>query len=241
MNFEDIKKKATDIKNDLEPKVKNTAKKAGKAGAAKSILEPFVPAVIGIATCVLAVLLFKIGLVPSSNIIFLSILVGIALIVLFRGIAFYSERGQSAKTAILIALSAVILAGIVFAAGLFQIKSSGTADSVVKEKLPLFLVIPAIFICGAIIFFERSFSFLLFSRKEPPPLIKFIEKYIPSMIIAILLVYCFKDINFAAFPYGLPAFAGLAFAVLVNLAVKNSMVSIFGATALYMILSAVMA
>ena len=31
MNFEDIKKKATDIKNDLEPKVKNTAKKAGKA------------------------------------------------------------------------------------------------------------------------------------------------------------------------------------------------------------------
>ena len=31
MNFEDIKKKATDIKNDLEPKVKSTAKKAGKA------------------------------------------------------------------------------------------------------------------------------------------------------------------------------------------------------------------
>lgn len=216
------------------------AKKAGKTGTAKSILEPFVPAAIGIATCVLAVLLFKVGLVPSSNIIFLSILMGIALIVIFRGITFYSERGQSAKTAILIALSAMILAGIVFAAGLFQIKTSGSADSAIKEKLPLALVIVAIFICGAIIFFERSFSFLLFSRKEPPPLIKFIEKYIPSMIIAILLVYCFKDVKLVAFPYGLPAFAGLFFAVLVNLAVKNSMVSIFGATALYMILSAVM-
>ena len=214
------------------------AKKAGKAGTAKSILEPFVPVAIGIATCVLAVLLFKVGLVPSSNIIFLSILMGIALIVIFRGIAFYSEREQSAKTAILIALSAMILAGIVFAAGLFQIKTSGSVDSAIKEKLPLALVIVAIFICGAIIFFERSFSFLLFSRKEPPPLIKFIEKYIPSMIIAILLVYCFKDINFALFPYGLPAFAGLAFALVVNLLVKNSMVSIFGATALYMILSA---
>ena len=178
---------------------------------------------------------------PSSNIIFLSILLGIALIIIFRGITFYSERGQSAKTAILIALSAMILAGIVFAAGLFQIKTSGSADSAIKEKLPLALVIVAIFICGAIIFFERSFSFLLFSRKEPPPLIKFIEKYIPSMIIAILLVYCFKDIKLVTFPYGLPAFAGLFFAVLVNLAVKNSMVSIFGATALYMILSAVMA
>ena len=76
--------------------------------------------------------------------------------------------------------------------------------------------------------------------KEPPPLVKFIERYIPSMIIAILLVYCFKDINFAVFPHGIPAFAGLLFAVLVNLAVKNSMVSIFGATAIYMILSAVL-
>ena len=55
-----------------------------------------------------------------------------------------------------------------------------------------------------------------------------------------IVFYCFKDIKLVAFPYGLPAFAGLAFAVLVNLAVKNSMVSIFGATALYMILSAVM-
>ncbi|MCR5318646.1 MAG: AzlD domain-containing protein [Treponema sp.] len=111
---------------------------------------------------------------------------------------------------------------------------------VTNGKLSLLFAIGAVFVCGAIIFFERAFSFILFSRKEPPPLVKFIEQYIPSMIIAILLVYCFKDINFTIFPYGLPAFAGLAFAVLVNLAVKNSMVSIFGATALYMILSAVL-
>ncbi len=204
----------------------------------KSAVEPLVPVVIGLASCITSVLFFKAGLIPSSNIIFLAILIGIALIVLLRGISFYTKSGQSARTAIVIALLALALAAVVFAAGLFQIKSSGTGIGTSREKISIVLAIMAVFASGAIIFFERGFSFLLFSRKEPPPLIKFIEKYIPSMIIAILLVYCFKDINFALFPYGLPAFAGLAFALVVNLLVKNSMVSIFGATALYMILSA---
>ncbi len=213
---------------------------AKKASPGKSMLEPFVSATIGLASCTLALILYKLGLLPSSNIIFLSILMGITLIVLLRGISFYAEKGQSPRTAILIALFAMVLAAAVFAAGIFQLGQPGKMPEVTNGKLSLLFAIGAVFVCGAIIFFERAFSFILFSRKEPPPLVKFIEQYIPSMIIAILLVYCFKDINFTIFPYGLPAFAGLAFAVLVNLAVKNSMVSIFGATALYMILSAVL-
>lgn len=205
--------------------------------------EALLPALTGIFSCILSVLLFKMNLVPSSNIIFLSILLGIALIVLLTGVSFYKQRGKSAAAALVLAGMSLALAIIVFAAGYVQPGSlqEGTASlPLVKEKVSLGTALAATFICGFIIFFERAFSFILFSKKEPPPLIGFIEKYIPSMIIAILLTYCMKDVQFSSFPYGLPSFVALAFAVAMNLTVKNSMVSIFGSTAVFMILTAIM-
>jgi len=91
-----------------------------------------------------------------------------------------------------------------------------------------------------VIFSERLFPFALFSRKDPPPLIRFIEKYIPSMVIAILIVYCLKDMSFSSAPYGVPYLVGVGAAVLLHLTLKNPMVSIFGSTIIYMILSRVL-
>ena len=45
---------------------------------------------------------------------------------------------------------------------------------------------------------ERAFPFILFSRKNPPKIINFIEKYIPPMVMAALLFYCIKDISFVS-------------------------------------------
>lgn len=95
----------------------------------------------------------------------------------------------------------------------------------------------ASFFCGLLIFLLRSFPFLLFSKKEPPAFIRFIEKYIPSMVIACLLVYCLKDVRLTAFPFGLPAGLALATTVALHLWKNNAMLSIFGSTALYMILN----
>ncbi len=108
------------------------------------------------------------------------------------------------------------------------------------EALPLGTALFFSFLIAIVIFLERLFPFALFSRREPPALIRFIEQYIPSMVIAILIMYCLKDISFSCMPYGLPYFIACASTVLLHLLIKNSMISIFGGTAIFMLLSYLM-
>lgn len=91
-------------------------------------------------------------------------------------------------------------------------------------------------IAALVIFATRLFPFALFSKREPPPLFRFIEKYIPPMIMAILLIYCLKDVNFTIRPFGLPQIIALFITVVSYLWKGNSMVSIFGGTIAFMIL-----
>ncbi|AEE16042.1 branched-chain amino acid transporter permease [Treponema brennaborense] len=92
-------------------------------------------------------------------------------------------------------------------------------------------------VSALVIFGTRLFPFALFSRREPPALLKFIEKYIPPMIMAILLVYCFNGVPFTEAPYGLPHLAALAVTVGTYLWKSNSMLSIFGGTVVFMLLN----
>lgn len=98
-------------------------------------------------------------------------------------------------------------------------------------------VIIAILLSSLVIFLTRLLPFLLFSKKNPPRIIKFIEKYVPQMIIAVLVVYCFKDVEFAQSPYGLHFLISCAAVVVLHLTLKNSMISILGGTMLFIILS----
>lgn len=93
---------------------------------------------------------------------------------------------------------------------------------------------------GAIIFLERFFPFALFSKKNPPKILSFIERYLPAMVIAVLIVYCLKDIQFTSAPFGAPYFIAIAVTIVLHLWLKNSMVSIFGSTIVFMILSRIM-
>lgn len=102
-------------------------------------------------------------------------------------------------------------------------------------------ILIAIFCTALVILLERAFPFLLFSKKNPPKAILFIEKYIPPMVMAALLFYCVKDINFvtaasidlAGF---LPYTIGIAATILLHLWKRNSLISIFGGTGIYMVL-----
>lgn len=98
----------------------------------------------------------------------------------------------------------------------------------------------ASFLSGAIIFLERFFPFALFSKKNPPKILNFIERYLPAMVIAVLIVYCLKDIQFTSAPFGSPYFIAIAVTIVLHLWLKNSMVSIFGSTIVFMILSRIM-
>ena len=55
-----------------------------------------------------------------------------------------------------------------------------------------------------------------------------------------LIVYSLKDLSFAAAPYGAPYFLAVAVCVVLHLLLKNPMVSIFGSTIAFMVLSHLM-
>jgi branched-subunit amino acid transport protein AzlD len=89
---------------------------------------------------------------------------------------------------------------------------------------------------GLVILATRAFPFILFSRRDPPAILKFVERFIPPMVMAVLVVYCLKDIRWTVWPSGLRELAALAVVCGLHLFKKNAMLSIFGGTAFYMIL-----
>ena len=103
-------------------------------------------------------------------------------------------------------------------------------------NLSLHAALLATLVSALVIFATRLFPFALFSKGEPPTILRFIERYIPSMIMAILLVYCFKDVDFSSRPFGLPQIVALAVTVASYLWKNNSMISIFGGTLVFMVL-----
>lgn len=95
----------------------------------------------------------------------------------------------------------------------------------------------SIAVMAAVTFLTRALPFLLFDRGDHPPrIVLYLGQVLPPAIITMLIVYCLKGISFAA-PAGWlpPLIAGLT-AVVLHLWKGNDLISIFGATALYMLL-----
>ncbi len=104
------------------------------------------------------------------------------------------------------------------------------------NSTPILIAAISVILSGLIIFLERAFPFLLFSKKEPPALIKFIERFIPPMVITALLVYCLKDLSLTQRQNFVPAISALALTILLHIWKRNSLISIFSGTILYMVL-----
>lgn len=92
------------------------------------------------------------------------------------------------------------------------------------------------FFIGIVTFFTRIFPFVLFKGKKSSETLDFIEKYIPPAIMLILLVYCLKDIKFSVESGGIYQVLCVVIAIILQLKYKNPLISIFGATGVYMIL-----
>lgn len=92
-------------------------------------------------------------------------------------------------------------------------------------------------VMAGVTFLTRALPFLLFDRGEHPPrVILYLGRVLPPAIIAMLIVYCLKGVTFTALGGWVPPLtAGLA-AVLLHLWKGNDLLSIFGATVLYMAL-----
>ena len=95
----------------------------------------------------------------------------------------------------------------------------------------------SIAVMAGVTFLTRALPFLLFDRGEKPPrVVLYLGRVLPPAIIAMLIVYCVRGGTFAAPAGWVPTLlAGLA-AVLLHLWKGNDLISIFGATGLYMVL-----
>ena len=83
----------------------------------------------------------------------------------------------------------------------------------------------------------RFLPFVIFSgKRETPEVITYLGKYLPYAIMAMLVVYCLKSVNLLAAPFGLPELIGVVVVVLLHLWRRNTLVSIAGGTALYMLM-----
>lgn len=95
--------------------------------------------------------------------------------------------------------------------------------------------IASISVMAVVTFLTRALPFLLFDHGDhPPKIILYLGRVLPPAIIAMLIVYCLKGVSFASPAGWVPSLAAGLAAVLLHLWKGNDLVSIFGATVLYM-------
>lgn len=102
----------------------------------------------------------------------------------------------------------------------------------------IFITIAAV-VLGTVL--TRSISFIIFpANRETPPFITYLGKVLPAAVMGMLVIYCYKSIDFSTGLRGIPEIvAGLVVAGL-QFWKKNMFISISVGTALYMVLIRVM-
>ncbi len=103
--------------------------------------------------------------------------------------------------------------------------------------MSLSYLIPALLIMAAVMFSLRAFPFVLFGRgKKVSPMILYLGHVMAPAAVAMLVVYCLKDIDFSSPNHFLPELIAVAAISGVHFWKRNILLSVFGGTVLYMIL-----
>lgn len=84
-------------------------------------------------------------------------------------------------------------------------------------------------------FGTRVFPFIAFYRHKEHPMMDYVAKYTPPMVMLILVVYVLKDVNFVSQEGGYTLIA-IAMTVAIHWWRSNPLFSIFSGTFLYMLL-----
>lgn len=83
----------------------------------------------------------------------------------------------------------------------------------------------------------RFTPFLLFPPHKPTPAyIKHLGKVLPSAVIGLLVIYCFKEVSFLEGNRGLPELLAVAVVIVLHQWKRQMLLSIAGGTILYMLL-----
>ena len=94
-----------------------------------------------------------------------------------------------------------------------------------------------ILVAAVCTFATRVAPFLLFNGKKPiPPIVRYLGEALPPAVIALLVVYCVKNVNWLAAPRGAPELLCIAVTALLHVWKRNNLLSIGVGTVLYMFL-----
>ena len=92
-----------------------------------------------------------------------------------------------------------------------------------------------VLIMAAVTALTRFLPFLIFSRRVPS-WVQYLGRVLPFAVIGMLVVYCLKNVTLLSAPHGLPEFLAVAAVALLHIWKRNTLLSIFGGTAFYMVL-----
>ena len=83
----------------------------------------------------------------------------------------------------------------------------------------------------------RWLPFWMFPEsREPPTIVEYLGKVLPSATMGLLVVYCLKDVTWLSGDHGLPQILAILTVVLLHRWKGNTLLSIAGGTAVYMFL-----
>ena len=86
-------------------------------------------------------------------------------------------------------------------------------------------------------YFTRAAAFLLFGgKKQVPKAVQYLGNALPPAIIAILVIYCLRNIQPMEAPHGLPELISVVVVAALHAWKRNNLLSIGLGTALYMVL-----
>lgn len=83
----------------------------------------------------------------------------------------------------------------------------------------------------------RFLPFIIFrGKKETPEFVDYLGRVLPFSIVAMLVIYCLKGIDFIGDNQGIPEIIASLTVVVLHVWKRNNLLSIITGTALYMIL-----
>lgn len=88
---------------------------------------------------------------------------------------------------------------------------------------------------AAITVLLRFLPFVLFAKKTPAPIL-FLASRLPNAIMAMLVVYCLKNVSFLSGTHGIPEIMAVVLVAVLHKWKHNTLLSILGGTAAYMVL-----
>lgn len=92
-----------------------------------------------------------------------------------------------------------------------------------------------IIVVAAVTALLRFLPFIVF-RKRTPKAVEYLAKVLPYAVIAMLVIFCFKDVSFLSGSHGLPELISCTVVFLLHKWRHNTLLSIAAGTVSYMLL-----